>query len=85
MRKSRLNLVAALALAVSTSVVATTASYAQDDMRARGDKACRHDAPKLCKAVLGQGDMVILSCFQANKDKLSASCRKFLTDVGQLN
>ena len=84
MRTSRLNLIAALALTVSTFAVVVP-SQAQDDLRARGDKACRHDAPKLCKAVLGQGDMVVLSCFQANKDKLSASCRKFLIEVGQLN
>ncbi len=32
-----------------------------------------------------EGDMVVLSCFQQNKNKLSASCRKFLTEVGQLN
>lgn len=73
------------AVAFSLAMIASTAAAAQDDVRARGDRACRSDAPRLCKAVLGQGDMVVLSCFQQNKNKLSASCRKFLTEVGQLH
>jgi hypothetical protein len=73
------------AVAFSLAMIASTAATAQDDVRARGDRACRSDAPRLCKAVLGQGDMVVLSCFQQNKNKLSASCRKFLTEVGQLH
>ena len=72
------------AVAFSFAMIASTAAFAQDDLRAKGDKACRHDAPRLCKAVLGQGDMVVLSCFQQNRTKLSASCKKFLIEVGQL-
>jgi hypothetical protein len=60
-------------------------SYAQDEMRAKGDRACSGDARRLCKSVLGQGDMVVLSCFQENKSRLSGSCRKFLIEVGQLH
>jgi hypothetical protein len=72
------------AVAFSFAMIASTAAIAQDDLRARGDRACRTDAPRLCKAVLGQGDMVVLSCFQQNRTKLTASCRKFLIEVGQL-
>jgi hypothetical protein len=79
--RTRISLLAALAVSLGTLSVA----QAQDDIRARGDKACRHDAPKLCKSVLGQGDMAVLSCFQQNRTRLSASCRKFLVEVGQLN
>jgi len=84
--QTRIKLLAAVTSAAMMAVVlAPVASYAQDDLRAKGDKACRHDAPRLCKNVLGQGDMVVLSCFQANKTKLSATCKKFLTEIGQLD
>jgi hypothetical protein len=71
-----------MALLITAAVV--TPSYAQDPMRAKGDRACKGDAVRLCKDVLGQGDMVVLSCFQENASKLSGSCRKFLKEAGQL-
>jgi hypothetical protein len=82
---ARISLFAAVALS-STALLASvpTPGHAQDDLRERGNRACRGDAPRLCKKVIDQGDMVILSCFQQNRDKLSATCRKFLTEVGQL-
>jgi hypothetical protein len=74
----------ASALALLVMIAASAPSYAQDDLREKGNRACSGDARRLCKNVLGQGDMIVLSCFQQNKSKLSGSCRKFLTDVGQL-
>ena len=65
-------------LAVSSS------AYAQDDLRAAGDKACNADAQRLCKHVLGQGDMIVLKCFKNRSTKLSRVCHTFLTKVGQL-
>ena len=56
----------------------------QDPMRAKGDRACNGDARKLCSKFFGQGDMIILSCFQQNASRLSNSCRSFLVEVGQL-
>jgi len=57
----------------------------QDDLRRRGDIACKTSSNKLCSRFFGQGDMAILACLQQNKGRLAASCRKFLTDIGQLN
>jgi hypothetical protein len=70
---------------LAAAVTAPTPSQAQDDLRAKGDRACSGDARRLCKDVLGQGDGFVLSCFQEKRTRLSAPCRKFLTDVGQLN
>ena len=53
--------------------------------RRRGNDACTPDAERLCKKFFGQGDMVILKCFQDSRTHLSAPCRKFLTEIGQLN
>lgn len=59
-------------------------AFAQDHVRIQGDRACGRDATRLCKRVLDQGDFAILACFQQNQTKLTASCRKFLRDQGQL-
>ena len=81
---SRARTLASATLVLLTMAAVPTSSYAQDELREKGNRACSGDARRLCKNVLGQGDMVVLQCFQQNKSKLSGSCRKFLTEVGQL-
>jgi hypothetical protein len=83
--KSRTQFVAAIALSIGTMLLSLSPSQAQDDMRKRGDKACKTSSNKLCSKFFGQGDMMILSCLQQNKARLTGSCRKFLTDIGQLH
>jgi hypothetical protein len=78
-------MLASAALVLLTTAAVSTPSQAQDELRAKGDRACSGDARRLCKNVLGQGDMVVLQCFQEHKARLSGSCRKFLIEVGQLN
>src|SRR4051794_20473472 len=75
-----------LAAAFSIGMVlgAPSSGYAQEDARVEGAKACGADANRLCKHVLGQGDMVVLKCFKNRSAKLGPSCRTFLTKVGQL-
>ena len=85
MIKSRTQFVAAIALSIGTMLLSLSPSQAQDDMRKRGDKACKTSSNKLCSKFFGQGDMMILSCLQQNKARLTGSCRKFLTDIGQLH
>ena len=79
----RAGLVAVLAVGVLCAL-APVAGHAQDQ-RGRGNDACTKDAARLCKKFFGQGDFVILSCFQRNASRLSRPCRKFLTDIGQLH
>ncbi len=77
---------ATLALIVVTGSVASAQQQPpQDELRRRGDIACKASSNKLCSRFFGQGDMAILACLQQNKLKLAASCRKFLTEIGQLN
>ena len=59
-------------------------SLAQDDVRARGERACKGDASRLCKDVLQDGDGAVLACFQQNQKRLSDPCRKFLMEQGQI-
>ena len=72
------------AVALSLTLVAG-AGYAQDDLRKKGDRACGSDSRKMCSKFFGQGDMMVLGCLQENKTRLSGNCRKFLTEIGQLN
>lgn len=77
---------ASAVLAFSLVVTVAAPAYAQqDEMRARGDRACNGDAKKLCSRFFGQGDMAMLQCFQEHKGRLSRSCHKFLTEAGQLH
>ena len=81
----RARTLASAVLVLLTMAAVPTSSSAQDELREKGNRACSGDARRLCKNVLGQGDMVVLQCFQQRKSQLSGSCRKFLTEVGQLN
>jgi cysteine rich repeat protein len=75
---TRTTVLVAMLMLVPTIVIA-------QDVRERGDKACRGDVQRHCKHVVGQGDMAVLSCLQANATRLSGTCTKFLREVGQLN
>ena len=83
MSVSRTRLLAAI-FSAAVMLAASSPGSAQDDAREEGAKACGADADRLCKHVLGQGDMIVLKCFKNRKTKLSQSCHAFLTKVGQL-
>jgi len=74
------------AVVLSAATIASTAlapAYAQDDVRKRGDRACGADSRRMCTKFFGD-DMRVLACLQQNKVRLSGSCRRFLTEIGQL-
>jgi hypothetical protein len=75
---------AALSIGTILASVAAAPASAQDDVRKRGDIACKSSSNKLCSKHFGQGDMAILGCLQQNKARLAPPCRKFLTEIGQL-
>jgi hypothetical protein len=82
---TRIGLLAAVTIVFSATTLATSANAQQDDIRKRGDIACKASSNKLCSKFFGEGDMAILACLQQNKTRLAPSCRKFLTEIGQLN
>jgi hypothetical protein len=69
-----------LLLAFIASSVAAPA-FAQNTREAQ-ERACGRDVSRFCKAVMDAGDMVILSCLQQNRTKISAACQKVLKDNG---
>jgi hypothetical protein len=61
---------------------ATQPGYGQP--RQQGEDVCRGDAIRLCKPVLGQGNMAVLGCFRSHAGRLSRGCRALLQSYGQL-
>jgi hypothetical protein len=73
-------------LAVSLlSLTASTAAFAegQHSGTEQEQKACSRDVTKFCRSLMDQGDLVILSCLQQNRPKLTSACNQVLVSHGQ--
>ena len=46
-------------------------------------KACAHDVQKFCRSIMDQPDLVVLSCLQQNRPKLTKACDLVLKNNGQ--
>jgi hypothetical protein len=77
MRKSLLALTL-LSLTVSTGAMAQGQRGTAEEQ-----KACTRDVQRHCRAVIDQGDLVVLSCLQQNRSKISAACDQVLKSHGQ--
>lgn len=67
-----------LLLALPLVLMAFAASAQSDP-----NSACARDVSRHCRAQMGSGDMVILSCLQQHRARLSKACDKLLTDHGR--
>jgi hypothetical protein len=68
------------------SLSVSTAAIAQQQQRSgtpEEQKACSRDVQRFCRPVIDQGDLVILSCLQQNRPKLSKACNEVLVSHGQ--
>ncbi len=45
--------------------------------------ACNRDVQRFCRAVINQGDMLILACLQQNRAQISPACNQVLRSHGQ--
>jgi len=77
----RKNLLALILLSVSVS----TGALAQQQRSGTPEeqKACTRDVQRHCRAVIDQGDLIILSCLQQNRAKISPACDQVLKSHGQ--
>lgn len=76
----RKNLLALILLSVSVS----TGAFAQQRSGTPEEqKACTRDVQRHCRSVIDQGDLVILSCLQQNRAKISPACDQVLKSHGQ--
>ncbi|MGM4903897.1 hypothetical protein AB8B21_17690 [Tardiphaga sp. 866_E4_N2_1] len=69
--------------ALTTIVIFSGHALAQQGGTEQERQACAPDVKKYCAAVFDQGDLVILSCLQQNRSKISQSCNRVLVDHGQ--
>ena len=70
------------------SISASTGAIAQQQPQQRSgtpeeQKACNRDVQHFCRPVIDQGDLVILSCLQQNRSKISPACDQVLKSHGQ--
>ncbi|MBB5050640.1 hypothetical protein HNQ36_000588 [Afipia massiliensis] len=73
-------------LATTLLVSATVGAFAQAPQRSgtpEEQKACAPDVSRYCRAVMNDGDFVILGCLQANRTKISKKCDAVLRSHGQ--
>ena len=76
MRKLRMVLVA-------LSVAASTNAVAQGGGTSEEQAACARDARRFCRAVIDQGDLAVLACFQQNRAGIGRACDQVLRNHGQ--
>ena len=62
---------------VPLALMASAASAQQ------GHDACARDVSRFCRAVMNDGDQVVLACLKQHRARLSKGCDKVLTDHGQ--
>jgi hypothetical protein len=68
------------------SISASTGAMAQQQPRSgtpEEQKACNRDVQRFCRPLIDQGDLVILSCLQQNRPKISPACDQVLKSHGQ--
>ena len=48
-----------------------------------GQDACARDVSRFCRAVMNDGDAVVLQCLRQNRHRISKACDKVMTEHGQ--
>ena len=48
-----------------------------------GQDACARDVSRFCRAQMNDGDMVVLSCLQQNRSRISKGCQQVLASHGR--
>ena len=68
---------------VLLSLSVSTGAVAQERGTAEEQKACARDVQRFCRPVIDQGDLIVLSCLQQNRSRISSACDRVLKDHGQ--
>jgi hypothetical protein len=65
------------------SLIPSGTTMAQHGGTEQEQRACAGNVQRYCRPIPDQGDFAVLSCLQQNREKLTVSCKKVLTDHGQ--
>jgi hypothetical protein len=68
---------------IFASISTSAFAQAQRSGTPEEQKACSKDVSRYCREVMNEGDLIILSCLQQNRPKISPACNKVLLDHGQ--
>ena len=49
----------------------------------QGTDACARDVSRFCRALINDGDQIVLACLKQNRGRLSKACQQVLTSHGQ--
>jgi Cysteine rich repeat len=71
-----------LSLSVSTGAIAQQ-QQPQRSGTPEEQKACSRDVQRFCRSLMDESDLVILSCLQENRPKLTPACDQVLKSHGQ--
>ena len=58
-------------------------AFAASAQQRPGQDACARDVSRFCRPYINQGDMVVLSCLQANRARISRACNNVLIANGR--
>jgi hypothetical protein len=73
-------------VAALLSLSVSGAAFAQQQQHGgtpEEQKACARDVQKYCRSVMNDGDLMVLSCLQQNRAKLTKACNQVLVNHGQ--
>lgn len=76
-------LILAVILASAAWSSVATAQQQQRSGTKQEQEACSRDVSRYCRTLMEQGDLVILSCLQQNRPKISKACNQVLLSHGQ--
>jgi hypothetical protein len=71
---------------ILASAALSSVAVAQQQQRSgtkQEQEACSRDVSRYCRPLMDQGDLVILSCLQQNRPKISKACNQVLVSHGQ--
>ena len=68
---------------IVAAIVFSGAALAQSSGTPEEQAACRASVKRYCALAIPGGDMMVLSCLQQNRPRISKACRQVLVKYGQ--
>jgi hypothetical protein len=75
-------ILAVILASAAWSSVATAQQQSRSGTK-QEQEACTRDVSRYCRPLMDQGDLVILSCLQQNRQKITKACNQVLLSHGQ--
>jgi hypothetical protein len=70
-------------LVLATAFIFSGTAFAQSSGTPQEQAACRASVKRYCAQAIQGGDMMVLSCLQQNRPRISKACQRVLVKYGQ--